>query len=258
MSAAAEMSDAVKGRAANNSPAAPSALTRRIGKLLDLTPKERDFLESIQGPATQHGPRHDLWQVGDDLRSTLVVRAGWLARYRMMPDGRRQIVSFALPGDLLALHMHFHSTASYDVATIGRAAVSNIAAADVDALYAGYPRLAAVINWTMVRDYRMLAEHVVSLGRRCARERLLQGLLELWQRLCLVELAEDHDFALPLTQTDLGDWLGLSAPHVNRTLKGLEREGLVRRRDDHIILADVQRMMDVADYIPSLLEDFAL
>jgi CRP-like cAMP-binding protein len=241
-----------------NEASTPSALVRRIGKLLDLSGGEIDFLEQIQGAAVSHDPRHDLWQMGDDLSCTLVVLSGWLARYRLMSDGRRQIVSFALPGDLIGLHMHFRRTASYDVASVGHCTVAKITAASIDELYRGYPRLAAVINWTLVRDYSVLAEHVVSLGRRCARERLLHGLLELWHRLRLVDATQDHDFTMPLTQNDLGDWLGLSAPHVNRTLKGLEREGLIRRQHDHIILTDVPSMEEVADYRSTLLEDFAL
>ena len=81
-----------------------------------------------------------------------------------------------------------------------------------------FPRLGAAILWAASRDEAMVVEHLVSIGRRTAIERTAHFFLELSERLRLVGLANDKEFACPLNQYVLADALGLSAIHVNRVL----------------------------------------
>jgi CRP-like cAMP-binding protein len=104
----------------------------------------------------------------------------------------------------------------------------------------------------------MYAEHLIDVGRRSALERVAHFLLELLTRLQIIGLADDRSFRMPLTQELIGDALGLSVPHVNRTLRHLRDDELVSIEEHIVIIKDVEALSALADFERSYLDPFRL
>src|SRR5690606_5159182 len=114
-------------------------------------------------------------------------------------------------------------------------------------------RLGAAVAWLAGREESMLAEQVVRLGRRSAYERVAHIFIELFHRLRLVNAVDHHAFDLPLTQEILADTLGLSVVHMNRTLRRLRDDGLLRMKGDRVAIEDLDRLSQIAEFSPNYL-----
>src|SRR5437762_14161015 len=104
--------------------------------------------------------------------------------------------------------------------------VSWVPVATLFGLFQQHPRLGATIFWSFACEAAMYAEHLIDVGRRSALERVAHFLLELLTRLQVIGLADEHSFRMPVTQELIGDALGLSVPHINRTLRQLRQDEL--------------------------------
>ncbi len=256
------MAEAAAGVRAPMSPVPdrPSAmaLLSKLHGLLGLTEQEAYYLGSIPADMLALKPRDEILTGGEPCRWLFVARSGWSIYYKLLPDGRRQIVQFVLPGDIVDLHALFQMETPCSLAALTAAEFARIDAARLGDLYFRYPRLAAALAWMAARDRAMLMEQVVRLGRKTAYERLAHLLLELHQRLVGVGLAAGDGFRLPVTQDELADALGLSLVHVNRTLQRLRRENLLRLDNQRVDLLDRERLAEIAGYEPARLDEFVL
>jgi CRP-like cAMP-binding protein len=174
----------------------------------------------------------------------IVVVSGWVLEVRLLHDGRRQIFSILLPGDFAKIG------ASSDLGTRGLLAITNVQIADADILgsSAGDLQISAAIGEAIQQREDRLLDHMVRIGRLTAKERVLNLLLELHDRLNLIGMVKDGTFRVPLTQELFADALGLSVVHINRTLQELRREGLIVVRRGTVTLSDPERLADIAFY----------
>lgn len=176
-----------------------------------------------------------------------LVLAGWGAMVRGFHDGRRQILTVILPGDVIAWGDEDDRGAVTQFVAITDMAVCRapVPQDGDDGLARAYARSAALLNGQLLRQ-------VARLGRLSAQDRLIDWLLDLNDRLALAGLADNGGFPLPLTQEMIADVLGLTSVHVNRTLQSLRKEGLVERSAGRIRLADPARLARLVDYTPAL------
>jgi CRP-like cAMP-binding protein len=174
----------------------------------------------------------------------LFLREGWAYRYSLLGDGRRQVVNFLVPGDLVG---PFTSTAKQFAATLTGSSVCRVSRRDLAHSNRDCPAFSAAVEALIAAEYDLLAERTVSLGRRNAKERMAHLLLELFQRLDRVGLVADDSFELPLTQEMMGDALGLSVVHVNRTLRALREDGLATVGYGRATIHDPEALSVVAD-----------
>ena len=125
-------------------------------------------------------------------------------------------------------------------------------------LFDGQARLAAAIFWSFACEAAMYAEHLIDVGRRTALERIAHFLLELLTRLQAIGLADECSYQMPLTQELIGDALGLSVPHVSRTLRQLRDDGLVEIEGQRVIIKDIDALARLADFERTYLSRFQL
>jgi CRP-like cAMP-binding protein len=196
----------------------------------------------------------DLVTQGDVIGEGHVILEGCAASYKTLPDGRRQVLTFYTPGDLLGLLAPVSPHATSGIVALTDLAFSGFQRDLLLDVMKESPRLAAALAWSAAREQEILAEHLVSVGRRSARERVAHLILELWARLRVRGLTNGHAFSIPLTQATIADTLGLSVVHVNRTLRGLETSGMVTVRRDKVSVDDLTRLQDAAGFD----EDFLL
>jgi CRP-like cAMP-binding protein len=121
-----------------------------------------------------------------------------------------------------------------------------------------HPRLAAAIFWSFACEAAMYAEHLIDVGRRSALERIAHFLLELFTRLKIIGLADERSFRMPLTQELIADALGLSVPHVSRTLRQLRDDELVSIEGHMVTVKDLDALSALADFETSYLSPFRL
>jgi CRP-like cAMP-binding protein len=177
----------------------------------------------------------------------LIIISGWACDLRILPDGRRQIFSFLLPGDAI------EARGAGSVGSRGLVALTRLEVVDSGRQLAadaeGRDALIRALNDAALRREQRLYDHVVRMGRLSAKERVIHLLLELRERLEPVGLVKGDTFKIPLTQEIFADALGLSVVHINRTLKELRKEGLVCVKSGSATLLNTERLARVSCYI---------
>ena len=224
-------------------------IARRLGALTKLSPGEVDLLHRIgAGPANIWPARSLLELPADDNLAPRYLISGWAARVRELQDGRRQLVQVILPGDTLTPHLQVRQRQQVVqcltmVQTVDGAAVK-LAARD-PAKFAG---IYAATELAAAYDRALLMEQVTRLGRHTAYERMANLFLELHHRCQVVGLVHADGFIFPLTQESLGDLLGLSVVHVNRTLQLMRREGAIELKHGRLSLLNLDALQLAAEF----------
>jgi len=224
------------------------ALIRKLSALGNLDAADTAFVEAIRPDWKQYAKGAEIVRVGDRYRAVSVMCEGWAYRCHTFSNGRRQILGFVLPGDFIALHVNFPRNADHSVVAITPVGVAMIPVGKIEEIHRCYPRLAAALSYSTAQDHTRLGAHIARLGRRDSYERMAHFFVELWERLNIANGSAKDSFDLPLTQEEIGDLLGLTVVHVNRTLKRLEAAGLIVRERRRLTIADVPGLKAVADY----------
>jgi CRP-like cAMP-binding protein len=231
---------------------------RKLAWLADLSPRESDILCALPSAQRTIRRNREIIIEGRNYEGLLVLLEGSAIRYRVLRDGRRQLLNIVLPGDLVGFPGCFFENALYSVRTLGDTVVGSIAFSVLIGLFDRAPRLAAAIFWSFACEAAIFAEHLIDVGRRSAVERVAHFLLELLTRLQVVGLADERSYQMPLTQELIGDALGLSFPHVNRTLRQLRDDGLIAIEEQRIVIRDLDAMSALADFDKTYLNRFRL
>ncbi|MBU6458404.1 MAG: Crp/Fnr family transcriptional regulator [Bradyrhizobium sp.] len=206
--------------------------------------------------------RHVIVADGDRSTECSLLVEGFAFRSKTTPDGERQTVSMHIPGeipDLQSLHLN---VMDHDLIALTPCVIGFISHGSLKALNIERPNIAAALWRTTLIDAAILREWIVNVGRRSATARTAHLLLALHHRLRAIGMAQDGEFGLPVTQTDLADCLGLSAVHVNRVLQLLRAEGLLtvsrlpsgrRRARSEFHLLQQEKLEELAGFDPAYL-----
>lgn len=192
--------------------------------------------------------KRDILTEGERPDHVHVILDGWAARYKMLPDGARQIVAFLIPGDFCDLHVATLGHMDHGIAALTNCRVAYIPSAELDVLTAGHNGLTKALWWATLVDEGVLREWILNVGRRGAFERIAHLLCELHARMQMVGLVDKDRFALPLTQEQLADATGLTAVHVNRTLQRLRKDGLIEIGSGSLLIPNVRALREVAGF----------
>ncbi len=183
-----------------------------------------------------------------------LIGSGWVLRSRGLASGRRQIVNFSLPGDFLCGDSILYKACSFDLVARTGLTLFRIETPILTDLFAHHHGLAAAIAWAAGQDESVIAERVVSLGRRDSLEKLAHILCEIAARLESIGQLKDDTIQTPLNQEDFADMLGISVIHVNRTFRRLSEEKIAEYRKGQIELLDRERLAEISAFDPSYLQ----
>ena len=212
------------------SPQAVQPAAMRLAALAPLDPAARHALDMAVAAARPVRVRRELQTEGRPVQEAQLIVSGWAARVRILLDGRRQFISFVLPGELIGMCHQPQPLASSTVVALTNLLVATPPSpAEGDGLGRVY-RISAALE-----EAYLLAQ-ITRLGRLDAHERIIDLLLELEERLALAGLADEGRFELPLTQEMLGDVLGLTSVHINRMLQQARRNGELDWRNSRVHL----------------------
>ena len=163
---------------------------------------------------------------GEDREMVCILLSGWAFRYQTLPDGKRQIIDFVFAGALIGFGSG--NTYSYGVETVTNCTVATLPHGQFRRLLTTCPTLAIRVVERVSDSETRAHEHMTSLGRRSARERIATLIVELTSRAQCKELGmRKYSFDLPVTQIMIGDALGLSHEHVCRILGKLANDGVI-------------------------------
>src|SRR5579871_2253316 len=194
---------------------------------------------------------------GNHYDCVYVNHDGWLARYKILHSGSRQIMDFILPGQVFGLQACLFKRCLYSVVAITDSTVSTIPFDTVDRVFDRNLALAKALFWSAAYEAAILGEHLIDAARRSAYERVSHLLLELFVRLNAVHLADDMTFSVPLTQELIADALGLTTVHVNRTLRALREDKLIAMEGHSVTILDFEALSLLSDFENSYLGEAA-
>jgi CRP-like cAMP-binding protein len=225
------------------------ALKLHLEAYAKLSQDDRALLGALINKTVREiGSRRDLVREGDKPRAVNVVLEGWGCAYKQLPDGRRQVVSFFIPGDLCDANVFILEEMDHSIGAITAMKYAEIGPEDFEMLMAQSPRITQALWWHELVVASIQREWTTNVGQRTAYERIAHLICELFLRLRAVGRTRGHSCDFPLTQNDLADATGLTAVHVNRVLKELQRQGLINRDKRAVEIADWNRLASVGDF----------
>lgn len=226
-----------------------SGLAKHLGRYVELTVSEQRTLLHLGGATRSYRRGAVIRREHGQSSELLVVQRGWLFCSLATEDGRRQIVRLHYCGDLLGTDMLAFAEAPDATIALTDAELCVIDRERLGAVFTDHPRLAALLFTLQQIDRVTLMDRLVSIGRTSALGRV--GALLLWieARIRTVGPRVDREFTLPLTQEEIGDATGLTAVHVNRTMRVLVEQGLIARSGNRITILNLERLAPIANYI---------
>jgi CRP-like cAMP-binding protein len=226
---------------------------RADGLCQDCRPEFLRFLGTFKTRDRTLTAGSDLFASGEPSDAIYYLLDGWVCLYKLLQDGRRQILHFALPGAVLGFPPS-QGGMSYSAQALTDATVSVIPRNNLSAMFGEYPEVAMRIAWLVSRDRSLAYEHLLSVGRRSGRQRVAHLILELFVRSRMQWPGHDtEEMHLPLTQEHIGDTTGLTGVHVNRVLRDLRREQILEFHYQRLRVLNPDKLLDVAGVDPQLM-----
>jgi CRP-like cAMP-binding protein len=178
-----------------------------------------------------------------------LMLSGYSVRSKMTANGNRQIVAIHIKGELVDLQNSMLKVADHSVQMLTPGRIAMIPRDEIIRLTLDRPTVAHAMWIDTLVEASILREWVANVGRRDARTRVAHILCEFAVRLRVAGLVADTQYELPMTQDQLADATGLTAVHINRTLKSLEKDGLIERPNPRAVkIGDWRTLAEVGDF----------
>jgi CRP-like cAMP-binding protein len=190
----------------------------------------------------------ELIAAGQEQAELYTLYSGWAFRFKMLPDGRRQILNILLPGDLIGLQAAMFEASLHGVETLTEVELCLLPRRKVWSLFEKMPELAFDVTWLGAREESFVDENLTSVGRRSALERIAALIIGLYKRADALGLVVNGAMAFPLNQQHIADALGLSLVHTNKSLARLRRLGMFSQTNGTLILTNPRALESLAQY----------
>jgi CRP-like cAMP-binding protein len=228
-------------------------LIAKLESIGTLTPEEVAVLAALPLRVKHVAENTDIVRDGDIATESCLLVEGFVSRYKMLPDGGRQILAIHTPGDVPDLQSLHLKVLDHSIGALTACRVAFIPHAALDEITRDYPGVTALFWRNTLIDAAIFREWLTGVGRRTAHQRIAHLFCELHLRLKVVGLADDDGFELPVTQAELADALGLSSVHVNRVLQDLRRDGLIHSRGKFVSVTDWSALKEAGGFDPRYL-----
>ena len=190
--------------------------------------------------------RQNIYRRGDPSNDVIVICSGWAVRYNQLSDGRRQILSVLLPGDVIATSALFQAPLDFSVQALTDVRYSRVSRDKVRERFPG-PECLGLISRLLIAERRDADDQLVDLGQRLAEERIAGLVLRLRARFLARNEVEDESFPFPLRQQHIADITGLTSVHVSRVIGHLRKSGLIHIANGRVTLGDLAELQRIGD-----------
>ena len=230
-----------------------NVLFNKLSRFTDLSDADRRAIDLLCAHQITVEAKRTLIREGERPNDVYLLLEGWGYRYKMLPDGGRHILAYLIPGDLCDIHIFILKRMDHTLGLLSPATVAVISRETILEVMNKHPRIERALWWATLVDEAVLREWLVNIGTRDAYTRLAHLFCELWLRMRAVGLADEGSFSLPLTQEELGDTMGLTAVHVNRTLQKMRAKGMISLEKKKLTIHDPRRLALEAEFSPNYL-----
>ncbi len=231
----------------------PAWLSQRLQASSLLDAAEVAAIESLHATMRPFEPGQYLLREGDRPKQCSFLVSGFVYRHKIVGDGGRQIVAVHLPRDFVDVQQWLLTTADHNVQALTAGALLMVQSEELFAVTRRHPGIAIALFRQMLVEASIAREWLTNTNRRDSRARTAHLLCELAVRSETAGLGPRETFSLPMTQEQLGDALGLTAVHVNRTLKALSEEKLIERDRRSVRIIDWPALCYIGDFATSYL-----
>ena len=240
---------------AKTQPLAPAeALSRCLSNYGAVDARDRAALEDLVSASVRMArPHSDIVRESEAPPGALLIVSGWGCRYKMLEDGRRQIIALLLPGDFCDLHNTVLSRMDHSIGAIDAVRYVVLSSNRLAAFARDFPRLGDALLWQTAVAAAIQREWTLNTARRNASERVGSLLCEILMRARAVGLADGDAFHMPLTQIDIAEATGLTPVHVNRTIQAMRGAGLIDWAHKTLALLDFARLQVASCFTPEYL-----
>jgi CRP/FNR family transcriptional regulator len=214
------------------------------------TKEELEFVSSFKSGELAVDAGTTILAEGSHSAHLYTVLTGWGFRYKLLENGRRQILNFTLPGDFIGIQNSMIGEMQHSVEALTGMLLCVFQRDRVWELYERYPQLSFDMTWIAAREEQMLDEHLLSVGQRTAEERAAYLLLFLFDRAEVRGMTKGNTVAFPFTQPHIADTLGLSLVHTNRVLNRLARLKMIAIKKRELDIIDRARLVKIANWEP--------
>ena len=231
----------------------PHHLIRKLEGFAPLSDASKQALHRLDRTMHLLSFGTDIIREGDEPEHINLILSGWACRYKQLVDGRRQILSFFVPGDVCDTHAFLLREMDHSIGTLTDVRLAQVPRDAFLDLLDRYPQIAQAFSWDASVQLAVQRETTASLGQRSGEERMAHLLCELFYRLRAVGLTDGNTCPLPLSQVELASALGQSTVHINRTLQALRAAGLIVLKGKSLTIPDLGALQAVALFNPGYL-----
>lgn len=219
----------------------------------EISVEEEEAIRASVSDVLEQPANKILIRSGVELNHCTILVSGILARFKDLQNGQRQITELHVAGDFADLHSFTLKRLDHEVMTLSPCRIALVPHERIKRITEAFPHLTRVYWFNTNLDAAVHREWELSLGRRSAIERMAHLFCELHVRLGLVGLVDGGRYDLPMTQADLSECLGLTAVHVNRTLREIREQGVADFRSGQVIIHDLAALKRLAGFDPGFL-----
>lgn len=218
-----------------------------------LSPEEREIILGMCARERVVTAKADIVKEGAIPSESCLMLSGYSARYHILEDGKRQISAIHVPGDFVDLHSLLLKEMDHGVTALTDCRIALVPHRSLREVTETQPHLARMLWLSTLIDAAMHRRWLVTSGRLTAISQLGHLLCEIWTRLEVVKLTEADSFDFPISQLELGDALGLSTVHINRTIRELRERNLVQWQGSRVTILDQAGLRRIAQFEPGYL-----
>ncbi len=223
-------------------------LIRKLAHFLPLPDAEKDWLNSLVVRSDEFPMHADIVRQQEVPAGVFVISTGHACRYKILPDGGRQILDFMFPGDMTGLHSFLLTAFDHGIFALGPTMIARLDRERLLTEIVDRPYVTLALWWSALQEEAILRERIAAIGRRDAYARIAHLLCEIFERLRLIGETLDAHYDLPLTQVELADALGMSEVHANRMIRRLQREGLILADHRAMRIPDLEALKAAGEF----------
>ncbi|MFU8863547.1 MAG: Crp/Fnr family transcriptional regulator [Rhodobacterales bacterium] len=226
----------------------PSCLVSKLSHYIPLNNDDKEMLASLEKSEREFDSGTLIYEGGDESSDLYVVKSGWAFSYTDLPDGRRQIVKIHHPGDIIGfpdIAMKHMTTA---LRTFEKACLCPFPKSSLDIVLRESPKLSALLLSIALRDQVVLIDLLRAMGRMSAIERVSYMLLDLIARLRISNQEMTDTLRLPMTQSQIADYLGLTNVYISKTFLQMEQAGYIQRKNQDLQILKEDELVKMTDF----------
>lgn len=221
---------------------------RKLQRRDMMGPEEQRAIAEAADERLLFAPGENLVTEGERPHRSMLVTSGFTCRYRLLPDGQRQLTAIHLPGDFVDLHSFLLKEMDHAVGALSPCTIITFPHERLVKVTERFPHLTRLLWLLTLLDGAIHREWLVGMGRLSALERTAHLLCEIYSRLAAIRFASDCQFNLPITQAALADAVGISTVHVNRVLQELRQSGYLSWDGGMLRILDWDRLTALAKF----------